>query len=156
MSASALVLQKRMSATTRLSRQQMWSSLLNKIKHPEKYVGSRDVKIVADTPEYIDREMTVGPPHQPMVIKERITWDESKGVVVFAERDNPEKTGSVENWLEEENGVVRVTFVFDWQWTDKANPAQVAGFLKMFEGLGDKGVKDTVKAAEEENGLSAQ
>lgn len=155
--SSDLLFQKRMSTTTRLTRAQMWSSLVNKIRHPEKYVGSRDVKIVADTPHYVDREMTVGPPQAAQVIKERITWDEGKGVVVFTERENDEKTGSVQNIIEEgDDGVVTVTFVFDWQWTDKANPEQVRKFIAMMEGVGDKGVKDTVKAAEEESGLDKQ
>ena len=154
MSSSPLVFQKRMSATTRLTRQQMWTALVHKIKHPERYVGSRDVNIVADTPQYVDREMTVGPPDHPMVIKERITWDEAKGVVVFSEHNNEEKTGSVENQLtEDDKGVVTVTFVFDWHWTDKANREQVEKLIKQFDQAGDKAVKDTVKAAEEENGL---
>ena len=155
--SAPLVYQNTISTTTRLSRGQMWTALYNKIRHPEKYVGSRDVKLTADTADYVDREMTVGPPAHPMLIKERITWDEQRGLVVFTERNNPEKTGSVENRLEEDdNGVVRVTFVFDWHWTDKANPETVRAMIKQFEQMGDKAVKDTVRAAEEENGLDQQ
>ena len=154
--SSPLIYQNTISATTRLTRQQMWTALVNKIKHPEKYVGSRDVKIVGETPEYVDREMSVGPPAHPMVIKERITWDESKGLVIFTERNNEEKTGSVENRLTEEDGVVKVTFVFDWEWTDKANREQTQAMIAKFREMGNKPVEDTVRAAEEDNGLTAK
>ena len=150
--SAPLVFQKTISTTTRLSRQQMWKALYNKIKHPEKYVGSRDVKITSETADYVDREQTVGPPDAPMVIKERITWDEQKGVVVFTEHNNEEKTGSVENRLEDgDGGQVKVVFVFDWHWTDKADRKAVEAQIKQFDQAGDKAVKDTVKAAEEEN-----
>ena len=148
--SSPLVYQKTISATTHLTRAQMWQSLVNKIRHPERYVGSRDVKITADTPQYVDREQTVGPPHAPMVIKERITWDEHAGLVTFTEHNNEQKTGSVENRITEHDGTVTVTFVFDWHWTDKADRKAVEAQIKQFEQAGDKAVKDTVKAAEED------
>jgi len=134
----------------------MWTALYNKIRHPEKYVGSRDVKITGETADCVDREQTVGPPDHPMVIKERITWDEAKGVVVFTEHNNEEKTGSAENRIEDDNGVVKVTFVFDWQWTDKADRKAVEAQIKEFEQAGDKPVKDTIKAAEEESAVDKQ
>ena len=151
--SSPLVFQKTISATTKLNRQQMWKALYNKIKHPEKYVGSRDVKITGETPTYVDREQTVGPPDHPMVIKERITWSESEGVVTFTEHNNEQKTGSVVNRIEQDDnsGIVTVVFVFDWHWTDKADRKAVEAQIKQFEQAGDKAVKDTVKAAEEEN-----
>ena len=154
MSAPLVFQQEVQAPVTRLSRAQMWTALLDKIKHPEKYVGSRDVKIVGETADYVDREMTVGPPDHPMVIKERITWSEAEGTVTFTEHNNAEKTGHVENHLEAgEDGQLRLRYVFDWHWNEKADRAAVEKQVAVFKGLGNKPVVDTIRAAEEANGI---
>ncbi len=93
--------------------------------------------------------MTVGPPQAPMLVKEHITWDEQQRCVTYTSND-PEKTGSVTNIVEEIQGVVTVTFHFHWVWTAEADREKVAKMIQQFVAWNDKAVVDTVNAAEKD------
>lgn len=64
--------------------------------------------------------MEVGPPHAPIIIRERITWDESQGLVRFTMIDDPHKSGMVDNIISEKDGQLYLTFTFDWQFNETA------------------------------------
>jgi hypothetical protein len=70
--------------------------------------------------------MTVGPPDHPETMHERITWDESAGVVTFRARNDPDKEGVVIHCVEQKEGVDVITFTFDWRFKEHVPQAKVS------------------------------
>ena len=62
--------------------------------------------------------MEIGPPEKPTTISERITWNESEGLVRFTLHNDTQKEGHVDNRIEEKDGQLYLTFTFDWQFTE--------------------------------------
>jgi len=75
----------------------LWKALMNKIRHPERYTGSRDVKIVSEGSDFLFREVSVGPRDHEHILREKVTWDESESGVRFTLYDDEMKHGYVEN-----------------------------------------------------------
>jgi hypothetical protein len=101
----------------------IWAGLVDKIRHPEKFVGATDVVIVEEGPDFVRREMSA----LGQRMKERITWDEEKGLVTFTFDNDPFKTGCVTNLIEEKEGQTFLTFTFEVHWTDAAPQAMKEG-----------------------------
>ena len=101
----------------------IWAGLVEKIRHPEKFVGATDVVIVEEGSDFVRREMSA----LGNRMKERITWDEKKGLVTFTFENDPFKTGAVTNLIEEKDGKTYLTFSFEVHWTDKATPEMIEG-----------------------------
>jgi len=132
-----------------VSREVMYKALLDKIRHPERYIQARDVKILGEGADYVDREMTVGPPTAPMMERERITWDDVEQSVTFTSVDNPQKEGVVKNIVSEDGGKFYLTFTLDWQWKPDCDRAKALAFIAAIDASGDKGVRATANAAEQ-------
>jgi len=99
------------------------------VRHPEKYVGSRDVVCKDTTVEgrpAVERDMVAGPPNAPQKMMETITWDEHSGLVTFAFRsEDPDKTGAVTNLLHHEMGLQLLTFTFNMHFKHDVPQAKV-------------------------------
>jgi hypothetical protein len=131
-----------------------WNCLYDKVRHPEKYVGSRDVKWRDVKTEAgvdaVDREMTVGPPAHPQVMRERITWDEKTGTVKFQIRDDdPDKSGCVINQLHDVEGLQVLTFTFNVTFKSHVPQEEIDGFRKQLNESGPGAVGRTVNAIKE-------
>jgi len=138
------------------SREAIWKVLKDKIYNPTKYVGCRDVKAedgkAEDGTPYVDREMTVGPPSAPEVMLERITWDESTGVVTFRTRDDPAKDGVVYHYVEQKEGVDVITFVFDLRYKEHVPQQKVDDMRDMLNTRMCEIVKTTIGFMHKEGG----
>lgn len=91
----------------------VWSVILDKIKHPEKYTpGVKDVKIldegVEDGTPWVLREMSV--PGPPFPLKERLTYSTSEMLGKSTLLDNPKMTGSIYNKVHVKDGKVSLEF----------------------------------------------
>jgi len=131
----------------------MFHALVAKILNPRKYLGPvvKDCQVVSDTPNYVDRVITIVPPTggPETRMQERITWDESQGVVIFTTLNDPDKSGTVKNIVSEEpDGNVLVTFMFDLQWKEGADRDKAQKTIETFTRNGDNAVLGTIKAAE--------
>jgi len=128
----------------------VWKVLMDKIRAPEKYTGSRDVHIDADTPEYVDRRMTVGPPSDPMLIQERITWDATRGEVKFSTLNDPTKEGFVLNAIgSNEQGQTTLTFTFDWSFKPDAPDTLFQQLQTNLPNMAQQAVEKTAQFAEQ-------
>ena len=96
----------------------LWGMLVEKIKHPDKFLPAKNVKIEGEGPGYVDRYMEVG----DRVFRERITWDEATGTVKFAARDGADLTvWNVLKASEGQEGVYNLRF-FDTNLDGSADP----------------------------------
>ncbi len=93
----------------------VWSLLLEKIEHPERFVGARDVRIVRRLDDRaVERVMRIGPVDSPRELHEVISYDDATRTVIFKLLDDPRHVGIVTNTVFEEGGVVRVGFTMSW------------------------------------------
>ena len=89
--------------------------------------------------------MTVGPPSDPTVMVERITWDESAGLVVFTAHGDAEKSGSVINHLEERDGLQLLTFTFNFTYADQVPQQKVDAARQRFAEISVQAVRGTIE-----------
>jgi Domain of unknown function (DUF1857) len=91
----------------------LWEKLLNKIRHPDKYIaGVTNVEIVKEHGELsVERKMQQG----GRVVHEYITADPLTLTVVFKTApDDPHYRGFVTNTVFEEDGQVYLDFTLNW------------------------------------------
>jgi hypothetical protein len=90
--------------------------------------------------------MTVGPPTAPMVMKERITWDDSLGLVRFTSRGDVTKSGFVDNLITTEaDGALRLTFTFDFHFAHEQTDEFVNKFSTQIKGMASGAVAKTIE-----------
>lgn len=91
----------------------VWSVLLDKIKHPDRYTpGAHDIKILDEGVEngspWVLREMSI--PGPPFPQKERITYDTKEMLCKSVLVDNPKLVGTIYNKVHTKDGKVSLEF----------------------------------------------
>ncbi|CAF3512903.1 unnamed protein product [Adineta steineri] len=94
----------------------VWQKLLDKIKHPEKYVeGIREVEILEDSPDHIIRVIRFNTEHW-QDLKELIVADESSGIIVYRLIDHPHFEGETVNICRTTNQVYHSELEYEINW----------------------------------------
>jgi hypothetical protein len=128
----------------------LWKALIGDVVYKaDKYIGSRDVKIEKHGNGLL-RHMTVGPPDNPIPVKETIVWDEEKGIVKYDALDDPHKTGYVHTSIKEWNGHLFVTGEFVWNFNSGAPLEIIKVARDTFPTLTQNVMANIVKFTEEE------
>jgi hypothetical protein len=58
---------------------QLWAVVKDYIRHPEEYLGAKDVQILQDTPEFVDRKLFL--PEANNTVQDRMTWSDQNMTV---------------------------------------------------------------------------
>ena len=105
----------------------LWDMMVEKIRHPDKYVpGVVSVRVVKEFGSTaIEREMLVQSDRGEKTVREIISADPVTRTVIFKLKDDPVYSGYVINMVFEENGVVELDYTMHW--TTKTGEAEPEG-----------------------------
>lgn len=114
----------------------LWSLLVDKIRHPEKYVpGVEQVRILKELgPLSVERLMHVRSPAGLKPIHELIVADTSTRSVLFKLLDDPVYSGWVLNVVYEESGRLELEYALYWSVREGVQPAAAPDLKAAIEG----------------------
>jgi len=135
----------------------LWRHLMNKIRHPQCYTHARAVKILCEGPDFVFRDITVGPPgcapEDLVAVREKVTWSEEEEEVRFSLYEDQIKEGYVENSITlDASGQVCLTVSCRWTFNPHAGmtPELLNMWRTKLKNNMDAGCVKTVRVVEDE------